>query len=91
MLSSSFDISEFFRKVEGHSDQEIINLADQEATATERYIFKNEKCRQKHSDDDHCRNARHYVVLLKDFVLYLRYGVLTHSFRRLDLTLYRPQ
>lgn len=87
MLSSSFDISEFIRKVEGHSDQEIIYLADQEATATERFIYKNRGCRQSRSDYENCRVARHYAVLLKDFVLYMRYGVLTHSVRMLDLTL----
>ena len=87
MLSSSFDISEFIRKVEGHSDQEIIYLADQEATAAERFLYKNRKCRQARNNYDNCRDARHYAVLLKDFVLYMRYGVLTHSVRMLGLTL----
>jgi hypothetical protein len=87
MLSSSFDISEFMRKVQGHSNQEMIYLADQEATAAERYIFKHKKCRQCPSDSDSCRDARKYVGILKDFVQYIRYGVLTHSVTMLDLTL----
>jgi hypothetical protein len=87
VLWSSFDISEFFRKVEGHSRQEIIYLADKEATATERYIYKQAKGCKKRSDDDPCRDARHYALQLKDFVLYIRYGVLTHSVRMLNLTL----
>ncbi len=87
MLSSSFDISEFIKQVKGHSDQEIIYLADQEATATERYLYRQRKCRQKISNTEDYTDARHYAVLLKDFVLYMRYGVLTHSVRELHLTL----
>lgn len=87
MLSSSFDISEFIRKVEGHSKQDMIYLADQEATAAERYIYKHKKCRQNRSDSDNCRDAWNYVVILKDFVQYIRYGVLTHSVNMLNLTL----
>ena len=87
MLSSSFDISEFLKKVTGHTDQEIIYLADQEATATERYIYKHANCRQQMDDSGDCADARHYALLLKDFVLYIRYGVLTQSVRHLDLAL----
>ena len=87
MLSSSFDISEFIKRVKGHSDQEIIFLADQEATATERYLYRHRNCQQKVSKAEDCADARHYAVLLKDFVLYMRYGVLTHSVRELHLTL----
>lgn len=87
MLSSSFDISEFLQQVEGHSRQEIIYLADQEATETERYLYKHKKCQQDMSDTEDCADAKHYAVLLKDFVLYMRYGVLTHSVRKLHLSL----
>lgn len=91
MLSSSFDISEFIRKVEGRSSKEVIYLADQEATAAERYIYQHKKCRQTHDDSDTCGDARKYAVLLKDFVQYMRYGVLTHSVRGLDLTPLGPR
>jgi hypothetical protein len=83
MLSSSFDISEFIKKVKGHCDQELIYLADQEATAAERYIYKHQGCHQKMSDAADCEGARHYVVLLKDIVLYLRHGVQTRLVREL--------
>jgi hypothetical protein len=84
MLSSSFDISEFIMKVEGHSNQEIIYLADQEATAAERYLYKNRSCRDAEEDSDECTSVRQYALLLKDFVIYMRYGVLTRSVRELD-------
>ena len=90
MLSSSFDICEFIQKVEGRCDQEMIYLADQEATAAERYLYRR-GCRQPDTQaDEHCRNARHYAVVLKDLVLYLRYGVLTRSVRELGLGLPEP-
>jgi hypothetical protein len=83
MLSSSFDISEFIRKVKGHSDQEIIYLADREATAAERYLYKHRSCRDAEEDSEECTSVRRYALLLKDFVNYIRYGVLTRSVRAL--------
>jgi hypothetical protein len=85
MLSSSFDISEFIKKVEGHSEQEIIYLADQEATAAERYLYKHRRCRNGGEDADDCINVRQYAIFLKDFVIYIRHGVLTRSVRELDV------
>ena len=87
MLSSSFDISEFIRKVEGHSDQKIILMADEEATAAERYLYRHQGCRNAGRNSEECVNIRKYVSLLKDFVLYIRHGVLTRLVRELDVTL----
>ena len=87
MLSTSFDISEFIRKVEGHSDQKIILLADQEATAAERYLDKHRQCSSAERNAEDCINVREYVSLLKDFVLYIRHGILTRLVRELDVTL----
>ena len=87
MLSTSFDISEFINKVKGHCDEEIILMADQEATAAERFAYKNNSCQQNKGHSENCTDARQYAVLLKDIVLYMRYGVLTRSVRKLDLCL----
>ena len=78
MLSSSFDICEFIDKVKDHSEQEIIYLADQEATETERHLYK-------HAKTENCDPARSYAGLLKDIVLYMRHGIRTHAARQLDL------
>ena len=78
MLSASFDIYEFIDKVMGRSDQEIIYMADLEATAAERHFYK---C----SKNGNSENAGSYVALLKDVVLYVRHGVRTHAIRRIDL------
>ncbi len=78
MLSSSFDISEFISKVKGHSSEEIIYLADQEATAADRISFRR-------NAEDTCQLARDYSLLLRDVILYMRHGILTHSARQLHL------
>ena len=87
MLSTSFDISEFIRKVEGHSDQKIILMADKEATAAERYLYQHQACRNAGQYTEECINVRKYISLLKDFVLYIRHGILTRLVRELDVTL----
>ena len=78
MLSSSFDIYEFFDKVKGHSGQEIIYLADKEATEAERHLYKKRPVETG-------ENASNYVMLLKDVVLYMRHGIQTQAVRQIDL------
>ena len=68
MLSSSFDICEFIENAKGHSEQEIICLADREATHAERHMYKFAKTQN-------CDTARGYAMLLKDIVLYMRHGI----------------
>jgi len=87
MISSSFDISEFIKNVKGRCDQEIVYLADQEATAAERYLCKHARNQRQTGTSDDCADVRYYVVLLKDFILYIRYGILTQSVRQLGMTL----
>jgi hypothetical protein len=79
MLSLSFDICEFIEKVKDHSEQEIIYLADREATAAERHLYK-------HCLKDSCEAARSYARLIKDIVLYMRHGVRTRAVRQIDLS-----
>jgi predicted nucleotidyltransferase component of viral defense system len=84
MLSASFEFSEFIDKVKGRSYYDIIHLADQEATEAERFIYK--KCRQAS-----CCDVREYALTVKDFVLYMRYGVMTRKTRRHDMTPFEPE
>jgi hypothetical protein len=79
MLSSSFDIFEFIDKVKSHSEQEIVYLADREATAAERHLYK-------HNPKENNEAARSYAMLLKDIVLYMRHGVRTRAVRQIDLS-----
>ena len=78
MLSSSYDFTEFMEKVKGHSFQEIIWMADQEATEAERCMHRS-GC---NGDED---KIVQYALCLKDFILYMRHGMLTRIIRRLDL------
>ena len=78
MVSSSFDIDEFFSKIKDRSYQEIIVLADREATAGERLECKTLENTER-------SRIVHYVGCLKDFILYLRHGVRTRAIRDLDL------
>jgi len=78
MLSSSLSIAEFFEKAKGHSYQEIIHMADREATEVERLYYKS--CR-----NDQCEDIIQYIKNLKDFILYMRHGVRTRRTRHFNL------
>jgi hypothetical protein len=78
MISRSFDIKEFIAEVKGHSYLEIIRLADAEATAAERRIYK------AHLPQDR-KQLKNYATVIKDVILYMRHGVLTRATRELDL------
>ena len=82
MLSSSLSISEFMEKVEGHSYHEIIEMTDMEATAVERLYYKS-------CGNTDCGKILCYAGCLKDFILYLRYGVKTRATRNLNLAPFR--
>lgn len=78
MISKSFDIKEFIAEVKDHSYQEIIWLADAEATAAERLIFK------EHFPEGSIQ-LKTYATEIKDIILFMRHGILTRATRDLDL------
>lgn len=70
MISSNCDFNDFFAAVKGKHYQDIIYLADQEATEAERLSFRNkinvnkkERCRKK------------YASTLKDLVFFMQYCI----------------
>lgn len=83
MLSKRCDIQEFFEQIRNKAADEIIHLANVEATETERHLYRD--CRRQD-----CLQARQYAVQLKDFILFMRHGVFTRSTRRLDIEAFRP-
>ena len=87
MLSSSFDIKEFVEKVQDNSEINMFYLTDQELVAVERLIYRTHCHNNSQRESEVCPGACRYAVLLKDFVMYLRHGVLSRAFRQLDLTL----
>jgi hypothetical protein len=70
MISSDCDFSDFFAAVKDKHYQDIIYLADQEATAAERLLYRNEiNGDQKHI----CREK--YASILKDLVSYMQSSI----------------
>lgn len=82
MLSTSYSIVEFMKKAEGHSYEEIIWMADQEATEAERRFYR----LGRSGDSDKILS---YTRYLKDFILYMRHGVRTLKTRDLKLDPFR--
>lgn len=92
MLSTTFDIPQFLDKVKKRSHEDIILLANQEATAAERYVVKHLQTGCGNEKKDSAKalpQIRSYVLFLKDLILYLRHGILTRNVRSLNLNLPR--
>ena len=70
MISSDCDFSDFFAAVKDKHYQDIIYLADQEATAAERLLYRN-----KISGDQKKICGKEYASILKDLVSYMRYYI----------------
>lgn len=68
MISESYDLSEFFRKVKLNDPSELILTAEQEATSAERALYHPH--RDLGASEGTCRQ---YVDGLKSLIGYLRY------------------
>ena len=77
MISENCDFSDFVRAAQGKNYEEVIYLADREATDAERqyYRFK--------GDREVC--GKQYARNLKAFIRFLRYGVKPSKCKREDL------
>jgi hypothetical protein len=70
MISSNCDFSYFVAAVKDKSYNDIIYLADQEATAAERLLFRNST-----NDDERKKCGQRYASILKTFISYMRSNV----------------
>ena len=70
MISERNDITEFIDIVADQDISDIILIAENETTMTERYYLKNHR-----SQDPACEKCRCYAEQLKMLITYLRYGV----------------
>lgn len=77
MLSVNASLTEFVDQVAQKSHDDIILLADREATAAERY------CCKRRSAGAQADKMHTYAVLLKDFLIYMRHGVASSALRNL--------
>jgi hypothetical protein len=73
MISSNYDIEEFFRKIGGKQHFEAIELANQEAIMAERMLLS--KKRSKNKDDFSYPKCSAYSQTLKEFIQYARCSV----------------
>ncbi len=80
MKSGSFDIDAFIETIKHQDWMAAIHLANQEATAAERWLHKNKKKGGHHTD-----NAKQYADILKGVIVYLRNGVKTSSIQHVDI------
>lgn len=81
MLSSTVTMTEFLAKISTYEFEEIISLANQEATAAERRFYQ---CLKREPEPN--GQLLIYATALKDFIVFMRYGIQTYSLRGLDLT-----
>jgi hypothetical protein len=78
MLSANASLSEFVDQIADRPYDDIILLADREATAAQRQYYK-----QCTTGDPH-GEMETYALLLKDFLVYMRHGVASKALRSAD-------
>jgi hypothetical protein len=70
MISDQCDFNEFVMEAKGKGYQEIIFLADREATEAERRFYQ-----PGATDQDKARCGQNYAQCLKGFITFMRYGI----------------
>lgn len=70
MISDRCDFNEFVRQAQGRHYEDIIYLADREATEAERRFYHHDPADQKKAI---C--GQEYAQCLKEFITFIRYGI----------------
>jgi hypothetical protein len=70
MISSNCNFSDFVAAIKNEDYHDIIYLADREATAAERLLY-----RRGVADDEKKKCGQRYASILKDLISYMRYNV----------------
>ena len=70
MISSNCNFSDFVAAIKNEAYHDIIYLADQEATAVERLLYRNGI-----NDDEKKKCGQRYASILKELISYMRYNV----------------
>ncbi|MBW2481904.1 MAG: hypothetical protein JRF38_18090 [Deltaproteobacteria bacterium] len=70
MISNNCDFSNFVAAIKDKPYDDIIYLADQEATAAERLLFRNGV-----TDNERKKCGQRYASILKTFIAYMRSNV----------------
>ncbi|MEJ2642977.1 MAG: hypothetical protein P8010_25790 [Desulfosarcinaceae bacterium] len=78
MLSANASLSEFIDQIADRPYDDIILLADREATAAQRQYYKQRTTGHPNGE------MKTYALLLKDFMVYMRHGVASRALRSAD-------
>jgi hypothetical protein len=78
MLSANANLAEFVDQIADQPYDDIILLADREATAAQRQYYK------QRTTDNPKGELKTYALLLKDFMVYMRHGVASRALRSAD-------
>jgi hypothetical protein len=70
MISNNCDFTHFVAAIKDKPYHDIIYLADQEATAAERLLFRNAV-----DDDERVKCGQRYASILKNLIAYMRSNV----------------
>jgi hypothetical protein len=70
MISTNCDFSYFVAAIKDKPYDDIIYLADQEATAAERLLFRNDV-----NNDERKKCGQRYASILKEFISYMRSNI----------------
>jgi hypothetical protein len=81
MISDNCDFNEFVRQAKGRDYQDIIYLADREATEAERRFYHSAM-----PDDAKNLCGQGYAQCLKGFIAFMRYGIKPADIAPEDLT-----
>ena len=85
MISDRCDFNEFILQVEGRDYQEIIYLADREATEAERRFYHHNT-----PDQEKALCGQDYARCLKELITFMRYGITPPAHPRRRLGSVRP-
>jgi hypothetical protein len=84
MISPSYDIREFIHEVEDRDYEDIILMADREATVAGCLLYH-----PRSKEEARRKGAKEYATALENFIFYLRYGVKRYGVSEGVFELYR--
>jgi hypothetical protein len=83
MISLTYDIKDFVESVKDKSYWDILTLLNQETTEAERMLYS-----RKTILADSYEKSKTYVIVMKKFITFLRYGVLSSKLSPGDVQLF---
>lgn len=83
MVSLSYDLKEFVESIKDKSYWDLMTVLNQEATEAERMLYSSKTILA-----DSYEKSKNYATVLKEFITFLRYGVLSSKLSTDDVQLF---